>query len=492
MQIAGKQSGWRRRRVTRASAVALLTTVCIACTSSPPAPGDSSPPAESPGVERPTFDPSATPDPARVQELIGEGLGEGQAVFGALTHVAVEQISPLEYRIVQAYPTGNRGDMTVTLTPDQTFDPEGAGSFRSTYSETDGEFTFRLEFFVAYEDMPEDVEQEVRGAVARPRDVTFAAFRRTAAGPVAAETTGAGVVVAGVVTEAEKAGVSAFVEDLDRRLGTNGALDKFKGALEGGLAVKDAFAARTEHDDLMKRIDALEECAKNPTNPLTRRAYQEDPREKQRILDAIADTRLSITSNFAVAFVGMINSTASGLTGPASKVLAFVVGPVTEYVLSDLRADNLRRIAELEALVSDCDGFALELVGTNLVNPYLESTFDLIGEVIACPAEGGEWRFSGTYTLTNHADEIFEEESSNGWLLDMQGGQSPDSVELVLGWFPTADEQVSTGFPEGDGFVTITDRRRATATVYSAAGDLLGHYPMQVTPLERTCDQAAP
>lgn len=328
-----------RGRISALLAVMLLA----ACASTPPAAPQS--------ALIPTVDPNATADPALVAEFMDEGLSEGQAIFAALTRVDVQQLTPLSYRVTQSYPTGNSAEFTVTLTPDQSADPDAP--IRATYTDTGGEFGFRLEYFIAYDDMPDDVEAEIRGASADTHaPIRLAATGLTALAPTAAEKSGVRVVVEGLVKEFRETAVSAFVEALDAALGPKAVADKLYNALKAGLSFKDAWALRVEHDKLMAKIDKLEECAKNPTNPVTKRAYEADPAQKQKILDTIVEARLEITSNVAAMFVGMLNSTASGLAG--SKVLGFIIGPATAYLEQGLKELNDGWIKVLEALITPC------------------------------------------------------------------------------------------------------------------------------------------
>jgi hypothetical protein len=373
------------------------------------------PPGSAPPADVPTFDPNASPDPERVAALMDEGLDEGLAIFAALTQVNAEQVSPLSYRITHSYPTGNSGEMTVTLTPDQAFDPDAAETISANYTETDGDFAFRLEFFIGYDDIPDDVEEDIRGAVATADErIAFAGLGVTAFGPTAAETSGVKVVAEGIVKKLEEAGISKFIEYLDQALGTNALIDKLNSLLDAGLSAKDAWSLGTEHDQLMAKVDDLEECAENPTNPVTRRGYESDPSQKQRILDRVAEVRVEIKSNIAVMFLGLINTTATGLGGAASKVLGFIVGPATDYIKQELSELNERLIEELEKLITDCEayefsGVTLEYSITDPANTPLTRmrrvTEVWSGSVCGDPLEA-EWTITVQVTTVTPMGEV--------------------------------------------------------------------------------------
>ncbi len=164
MDVPGlnRRTGWHGRTD---AAVALLLILSVACTPTGTVDSRASERAEPPPAT--SVDPEASPDAALVAEYRDEGLSHGQAIFAALSHVEVVEQSALSYGIAQLYPTGNSAEMTITVLADQAGDPDATSPVSATYSETDeGDFVFRLEYFIPYDEIPDDVEEEIRGAVA--------------------------------------------------------------------------------------------------------------------------------------------------------------------------------------------------------------------------------------------------------------------------------------------------------------------------------------
>jgi len=60
------------------------------------------------------------------------------------------------------------------------------------------------------------------------------------------------------------------------------------------------------------KLQALEDCAKNPTNPLAKRAQREDPNYQRATTDAIADAERNLTLNTALNALAAITNTAAG------------------------------------------------------------------------------------------------------------------------------------------------------------------------------------
>lgn len=354
-----RRTGWHGRTD---AALALVLILSVSCT---PAGTDGSPRGEraEPPPAR-SVDPQASPDAALVAAYRDEGLSHGQAIFAALSHVEVVEQSALSYAITQSYPTGNSAEMTITVLADQAGDPDATSPVSATYSETDeGDFMFRLEYFIPYDEIPDDVEEEIRGAVAGiGAPIAVAGIGGALGELTAGNAAGIRVTVEAFVKKLFETRVEDFLKGLEEGLGSGAIIDSLYKALKAGLEVKDALAVRTEHDELMKRIDALEDCAENPTNPVTRRGYADDPGQKQRILDAIAEARANIKSNFAVMFLGLLNSVGSDLAaGAAGKVLGFIIGPGTEYVKQQLQELNAGWIRDLEKLITPCKDYRLEV-----------------------------------------------------------------------------------------------------------------------------------
>jgi hypothetical protein len=113
------------------------------------------------------------------------------------------------------------------------------------------------------------------------------------------------------------------------------------------------MALSSEFDALMAELDRLEKCAKNP-DPLTKKAYKENPGERDRILKEIAAVRTEIKANTAVAFIGKLNATGSGLV-KGVPWLGYVVGPGTAWSLETLKEVSQAAMNEIRKRVT-CEG----------------------------------------------------------------------------------------------------------------------------------------
>ena len=103
---------------------------------------------------------------------------------------------------------------------------------------------------------------------------------------------------------------------------------------------------------LLQKLADLEECAKNPTNPLTIKQYQQDPAAKDRILQDIAEARDELINNTIVAELGVLNGAIASL-GP--KWLGYVIGPGTDWAKATLQEINQERVDQIDREVTKCD-----------------------------------------------------------------------------------------------------------------------------------------
>lgn len=82
-----------------------------------------------------------------------------------------------------------------------------------------------------------------------------------------------------------------------------------------GKVLKYGYKAYKIYDkDAARRakLKALEDCAKNPTNPLAKRAQRDDPNYRRATTDAIADAERNLTLNTALNLATAIGNTVAG------------------------------------------------------------------------------------------------------------------------------------------------------------------------------------
>jgi len=296
-------------------------------------------------------------DQARVDELLAEGFSEGEALFLALTKVEGKAVGDDRVRITNTFPTGNQAVIDIRIVPADTGDPD---SLKVKTGPAGKDFKFSLDYFVSYDAIPVDAQPAV-------------ALGGDAAGPVASVASfgvptqggddphGVQVLVQGLVDQARGDKVDAFVEELDKKL-KNPKLDKLNKKLKGALVANDLLDMGLTLAGLMAELDALEECAKNPTKTLTKKAYKENPGERDRILKQIADARAEIKGNSAANVIGAVNSAGSGLI-KGVPWLGYVIGPGTAWAKETMDKINREHVDDIKKSVVPCE-YDLKIDGT--------------------------------------------------------------------------------------------------------------------------------
>lgn len=335
------------------------------------------------GIDRPA---PATPDPdpvlgpvdeSLVDALRADGLDEDEAVFLALTRVEATRLGPLTQRLVAIFPTGDAVTLTFTFVPGHPGDPS---DIEVSHSVVDDGVAFRLAYVVPEGGLPLDLVASLRSA----------ARQRPVAGPLVAEGgSGIGVIVEGVMKQGASTGTKQLLGLLEDRLKNGMELKNLFKALKADLTIRDGILLREEYLAYESRIDALESCARNPTNPLTRKAYREDPALRERLLQQVADTRAEVKANVLVTYLAMMNKLGSGLVDVPW--LGYVVGPGTAWSKAALKELNERLIAELDDAITDCSGYQFEFSGSGegrRLDAPIHTTWRYWG--VQCP-ETKEW-----------------------------------------------------------------------------------------------------
>jgi hypothetical protein len=292
---------------------------------------------------------------ARVSELVAEGVPRADAIFMALASITVTPGNGKSERIVETFPTGNKVDMTVALDPTRHAQPD---TVEVSTSETDAALTFTLSYFVPFAGMPDDVRQWIGSLT--PSGSALLAF--TGSGirgprPLFADVDGTGVIVQGIYSKATKEEAVLALETLKEY-----GIETSPLAIEVGEAVVDSALITKEWTDLAGKFDELQKCAENPANPLTKKMYQEQPGEKDKILQAINFATADMTENIIVEYIGALNNAAAS-TGP--KWLGWLIGPVTKWATENLNDVNKQLLADITHQITKCvPGFKITIQWT--------------------------------------------------------------------------------------------------------------------------------
>ena len=312
---------------------------------------------------------------SRVREFQEKGgLSPMGAAFLALTKLEI--VSPDEnlYQFTATFPTNTQAEITLRLTSGQKYTPtaeERALGTMQVYNahlshEVSGTtYNMKLEYFLPDDTLLAASRGGLKLAFIQPpvlqvinafqlqhnapgdKDVDYDTVR------VAnndGETTGTVVVLVEVIKDAGLEFVGA-AEEVIRNIATGDeAGSPLTTAFDSALDVLDALDMSAEYQDLVSELDDLQVAAENPTNPLTQKAYAEDPGLKQSILNEIENARAEMKWDAAVAYLNLELEVALGLVG--SPALSIAALPVTKWNAETIKQIMRERINNIRKMIT--------------------------------------------------------------------------------------------------------------------------------------------
>ena len=184
----------------------------------------------------------------------------------------------------------------------------------------------------------------------------------------------------------------------------HGQWEEFDNAMSRGvdapLAILDLILSLKELAGQLGQIGDLQDCAKNPTNPLTQKASQ-DPNYAHDVLDPLSDAKGNVGSSWLprAANVG-----AGYLTHYLPFGSGFMLGPLLSMNDDAINSINEERISDAEKLVVECDKETeLEAMGYRPMAGKFEYKFN--GSYQNCTNNGSE---SGCNFSTNGETGAFK------------------------------------------------------------------------------------
>ena len=295
---------------------------------------------DAPTVTQP---PSASSAPPVNQDLLAQltaqGLPIDDATFLAATTVEAAEQDKRTALVVEHLASGDTVEFTVHVEPAAADEP-GTVTATSTTSETG--ISVHLEYVVAADDLPADIRKALT-AGARPAVAALGGV----ATQLVASSSFFEVTVDWIVKKVESTvrddAIKGVLQNVaPKQVGTIMKIIKAGFTVEKGVKVFD------ELDTLLEALGRLQGCAENPTNPLTRKQYEQDPGSKERILEQVASARREIIAYSIAIQFGVLDGFAAG-SGP--KWLGYVIGPGLAWSKATLEQLSKERLDEIKRAV---------------------------------------------------------------------------------------------------------------------------------------------
>ena len=305
--------------------------------------------------------------------VVGTGLESGTAAFMMLAGSTLKVVDGYTFVVRQAFPNGATAKAAYHLYTGGGGTPGQPPSVTSTRSAND--FRFTLSYALALADLPADLRPQVLaglpgGAPAQPvRDAALAALGlarpalpiagRAALPEAPPPPSTVDVMVDGVISQAQESGIEKVLNttQLDKtQAGTSWE------AYKAGKKVWDALDANASVADALQSINAARDCAVNPTNPLTRQQYQDNPAARDALVKQIDEIHDEVTQDAAVLFVELFTDAGAGLV-KAAPWLGFITSPATNYVKENLGSSISGRVRAAQQLVPPCRKISYRVTG---------------------------------------------------------------------------------------------------------------------------------
>jgi hypothetical protein len=274
---------------------------------------------------------SSSPVVRTLMAQYGLNLKAATYLAGAKTQIVSQ--SSTSARLVFTFPDGATADETVVIQPDQQYSPtpeelaqasqSGLQAYNVKFSAVpDGPDHMQItwQYFVPYTSLPPDMQQMVR------QQATSASWFQLVP--------------------------SAWAQGSGGGMGVKAGFGAAKGVFKAFKNIEDAADKSVQNYDWMNQLDALEDCAKHPTNPVTQKAYQDNPAYRDQTVAGIEGARSVVEQVTAVRFLALENAVASGFVGGP---FAGALGTLTAWNDKTLQYVANQQISDIAKSVTKCE-----------------------------------------------------------------------------------------------------------------------------------------
>ncbi len=276
----------------------------------------------------------------RVNQIESEGFSQLEAQYIASANVTTRSSNSTYSDVLVVFPTGDNAEMITTAQPIQEFAPSPNALSNATLGIYNANFSL--------------VNDTATGAIVS--NLTYYLQNNTF---YSSTTSGASAMISTFLSS----GVSLSID----RAASNG---KHKARPEGVIPlvleiksilkttknswkdIQKAVEINDEYTKWAQKLDQLETCAMNPTNPITIKGYQQDPPQKQRIINQIESSKLELAELTIMRFVNAV--IAEGVKLVSVKFIGWIAKYATSYSDSTLKVVSQELVDQIVKLVTPC------------------------------------------------------------------------------------------------------------------------------------------
>jgi hypothetical protein len=426
------------------SAAAEPQTTMIANT--PILPATSAPlPTRTPQAELSPVEARDEADPDIKQQLQNEGYDAADVEYIARTGVATLQIDATTWHLMLTTPTGHLIDQTISYAVGNPADIAKSVQHAPVSADEPGSFAYF--YTISAKDAPPEMLEALRSA-----PVAYRPARMMMIAPpvrVAVDVEAILVNVKGFIKQFGKDKFGDFTKEYDKLVPDG----KFKlndrwNTVKASMYVLDAVWMFEKIWPYLNSIDYLQACAEKPWNPLTKKSYEENPQDQQRVFERLEHARNEIKYEGLYLYTIIMNKVLfMGVPGLGT-ITKFIHGSILNDYIKETEQRLKNLIAEMEKLVTPCNGWRFVRKTPSDTLYTFEGT--------KCKESDGLWTIEDKLTI-GEAQTVSKWEilfSEDAW---MQGKQDfLYTLENIQNVHETRTEVRLTGFTKNIVFDTKT------------------------------------
>ena len=295
-------------------------------------------------------------------ELMAKGIPADVAQFFAAAKMEISKPNDSTCIYLQTFPNGASREMTLRVSPKLQYTPT-AGELAITApgsipiynfkyassAQTDGTIKINMSYYVAKAGLTKGAAQQAQSSAQNTNETPGISFVQNVSGTIATDgagiswtevwKTGADVSIGSLIDYAKESGI---------KVGPLGSLYALASALS---SVTGALDLSKQNNAWLAELEALEKCAGNPTNLVSR----SDPNYSPAAVAKIQAARSELKQVNAVRFLNMMTETLAGIN-PVTAVLSVGLKPVflwSEQTLNDYSENTIMRESRLTVVPCD-------------------------------------------------------------------------------------------------------------------------------------------
>jgi len=217
-------------------------------------------------------------------------------------------------------------------------------------------------------------------------------------------------------------------------------LEKIKMNLNSILAVAEAVDINKEYTGWLNTLNELQDCAENPTNPVTINGYEQNPGQEQQILDQISSAKSQLAELTIARFVNLVVGLGSEVVKSLGvDVIAVIAEHYSEHTLKQLSEEQVQNI---EKLVTPCQPTTTTATSSTITSSSTTTTLT-VTSTSSSSTETGSSASLSPVSFTG----------SFQWKTDTGSGE----VSMASGTFAfTIDLATALISGSGNGLLTVT------------------------------------